>query len=216
MNVFFSNSIQKQKLISSIINITHSIIDAIKNHYQDYYIQLFSICCIRCGFNFFYTYHTFDLSRCPNCGQEYCKFCMEEYDQTTHNETKCKQRFLLLYFLGLIAFMGLYLKFILMCNSHVVTKYSMVTIFLCEYMLFYNEVDGFISNCFSVKNIILGIVLLLYYNEGDILFYILIGIIQMICLVLINTITDKCTKKYKGYKEAIVEYQLLCDLTKNE
>lgn len=83
----------------------------------------------------------------------------------------------------------------------------MVTIFLCEYMLYYNEVDGFLSSCISIKNIILGIILLLYYNEGDILFYILIGIIQMICLVLINTITEICKKKYKGNKEEFEEFE---------
>lgn len=207
MNVLLSNSMYKARPIPAILSIINSIIITIKNQYRDYYIQLFGVTCTVCEFNFFYTYHTFDLSRCPNCGQEYCKFCMEKYDQTNHNETKCKQRYLLLYFLGLTSFMGLYLKFILMCNSHMVTKYSMVTIFLCEYMLYYNEVDGFLSSCISIKNIILGIVLLLYYNEGDILFYILIGIIQMICLVLINTITEICKKKYKGNKEEFEEFE---------
>ena len=170
------------------------IFQLILQEYRIFYIQLFSVRCSKCGFNFLYTYHTFDLSNCPNCNGEFCKYCMEEYDPSKHDKQKCYRRYLMLYFVGLLAFMALYLKFIFLCNSHAVTKYSMVTIFLCEYIMFYNEVDSFLSNCISLKNIVLGIILLIYYNEGDIIFYILVGIIQMICIVLINNISEQCRK----------------------
>ena len=170
------------------------IFQLILQEYRIFYIQLFSVRCSKCGFNFLYTYHTFDLSNCPNCNGEFCKYCMEEYDPSKHDKQKCYRRYLMLYFVGLLAFMTLYLKFIFLCNSHAVTKYSMVTIFLCEYIMFYNEVDSFLSNCISLKNIVLGIILLIYYNEGDIIFYILVGVIQMICIVLINNISEQCRK----------------------
>ena len=170
------------------------IFQLILQEYRIFYIQLFSVRCSKCGFNFLYTYHTFDLSNCPNCNGEFCKYCMEEYDPSKHDKQKCYRRYLMLYFVGLLAFMALYLKFIFLCNSHAVTKYSMVTIFLCEYIMFYNEVDSFLSNCISLKNIVLGIILLIYYNEGDIIFYILVGVIQMICIVLINNISEQCRK----------------------
>lgn len=202
MEVFFSNVIQRTKKASFIFDPFSFIFLTLINQYRDFYIQIFGITCKRCDFSFFYTYHNFNLSRCPNCGQEHCKYCMEDFDQSRHDSSKCRQRYIILYFLGLMAFMALYLKFIFMCNSHSVTKYSMVTICLCEYTMFYNEVDGFLSNCISIKNIILGIILLVYYNEGDIIFFILVGIVQMICVVLINLIIDRYKKKInKKYNE---------------
>ena len=170
------------------------IFQLILQEYRIFYIQLFSVRCSKCGFNFLYTYHTFDLSNCPNCNGEFCKYCMEEYDPSKHDKQKCYRPYLMLYFVGLLAIMTLYLKFIFLCNSHAVTKYSMVTIFLCEYIMFYNEVDSFLSNCISLQNIVLGIILLIYYSEGDIIFYILVGVIQMICIVLINNISEQCRK----------------------
>lgn len=185
---------RKRNYFSILTSFLSHIFQIILQEYRIFYIQLFSVRCSKCGFNFLYTYHTFDLSNCPNCNGEFCKYCMEEYVLSKHDKQKCYRRYLLLYFVGLLAFMALYLKFIFLCNSHAVTKYSMVTIFLCEYIMFYNEVDSFLSNCISLKNIVLGIILLIYYNEGDIIFYILVGIIQMICIVLINNISDQCRK----------------------
>jgi hypothetical protein len=180
-----------------------TIITYLKREYRQFYIQLFSIHCSKCDYVFLYTYHTFDLIACPNCGNDFCKYCMEEYDTHNHDKVKCNLRYLLLYFFGLIAFMLLYLKFIFMSKSHSVTKYAMVTVFLCEYIMFYNEVDSFISNCISVKNIILCSLLVAGYDERDVLFYILVGIIQMICIVLINNITDKCRKEKQKRKRLI-------------
>ena len=189
-----STTHRRTNYISIFTSFFSYIFQLILQEYRIFYIQLFSVRCSKCGFNFLYTYHTFDLSNCPNCNGEFCKYCMEEYDPSKHDKQKCYRRYLMLYFVGLLAFMALYLKFIFLCNSHAVTKYSMVTIFLCEYIMFYNEVDSFLSNCISLKNIILGIILLIYYNEGDIIFYILVGIIQMICIVLINNISEQCRK----------------------
>lgn len=189
-----STSHRRTNYISIFTSFISYIFQIILKEYRIFYIQLFSVRCSKCGFNFLYTYHTFDLSNCPNCNGEFCKYCMEEYDPSKHDKQKCYRRYLMLYFVGLLAFMALYLKFIFLCNSHAVTKYSMVTIFLCEYIMFYNEVDSFLSNCISLKNIVLGIILLIYYNEGDIIFYILVGIIQMICIVLINNISEQCRK----------------------
>ena len=189
-----STTHRRTNYISIFTSFFSYIFQLILQEYRIFYIQLFSVRCSKCGFNFLYTYHTFDLSNCPNCNGEFCKYCMEEYDPSKHDKQKCYRRYLMLYFVGLLAFMALYLKFIFLCNSHAVTKYSMVTIFLCEYIMFYNEVDSFLSNCLSVKNIVLGIILLIYYNEGDIIFYILVGIIQMICIVLINNISEQCRK----------------------
>ena len=189
-----STTHRKTNYISIFTSFFSYIFQLILQEYRIFYIQLFSVRCSKCGFNFLYTYHTFDLSNCPNCNGEFCKYCMEEYDPSKHDKQKCYRRYLMLYFVGLLAFMALYLKFIFLCNSHAVTKYSMVTIFLCEYIMFYNEVDSFLSNCISLKNIVLGIILLIYYNEGDIIFYILVGIIQMICIVLINNISEQCRK----------------------
>ena len=189
-----STTHRRTNYISIFTSFFSYIFQLILQEYRIFYIQLFSVRCSKCGFNFLYTYHTFDLSNCPNCNGEFCKYCMEEYDSSKHDKQKCYRRYLMLYFVGLLAFMALYLKFIFLCNSHAVTKYSMVTIFLCEYIMFYNEVDSFLSNCISLKNIVLGIILLIYYNEGDIIFYILVGIIQMICIVLINNISEQCRK----------------------
>ena len=189
-----STTHRRTNYISIFTSFFSYIFQLILHEYRIFYIQLFSVRCSKCGFNFLYTYHTFDLSNCPNCNGEFCKYCMEEYDPSKHDKQKCYRRYLMLYFVGLLAFMTLYLKFIFLCNSHAVTKYSMVTIFLCEYIMFYNEVDSFLSNCISLKNIVLGIILLIYYNEGDIIFYILVGIIQMICIVLINNISEQCRK----------------------
>ena len=189
-----STTHRRTNYISIFTSFFSDIFQLILQEYRIFYIQLFSVRCSKCGFNFLYTYHTFDLSNCPNCNGEFCKYCMEEYDSSKHDKQKCYRRYLMLYFVGLLAFMALYLKFIFLCNSHAVTKYSMVTIFLCEYIMFYNEVDSFLSNCISLKNIVLGIILLIYYNEGDIIFYILVGIIQMICIVLINNISEQCRK----------------------
>ena len=189
-----STTHRKTNYISIFTSFFSYIFQLIHQEYRIFYIQLFSVRCSKCGFNFLYTYHTFDLSNCPNCNGEFCKYCMEEYDPSKHDKQKCYRRYLMLYFVGLLAFMALYLKFIFLCNSHAVTKYSMVTIFLCEYIMFYNEVDSFLSNCISLKNIVLGIILLIYYNEGDIIFYILVGVIQMICIVLINNISEQCRK----------------------
>ena len=189
-----STTHRRTNYISIFTSFFSYIFQLILQEYRIFYIQLFSVRCSKCGFNFLYTYHTFDLSNCPNCNGEFCKYCMEEYDPSKHDKQKCYRRYLMLYFVGLLAFMTLYLKFIFLCNSHAVTKYSMVTIFLCEYIMFYNEVDSFLSNCISLKNIVLGIILLIYYNEGDIIFYILVGIIQMICIVLINNISEQCRK----------------------
>ena len=189
-----STTHRRTNYISIFTSFFSYIFQLILQEYRIFYIQLFSVRCSKCGFNFLYTYHTFDLSNCPNCNGEFCKYCMEEYDPSKHDKQKCYRRYLMLYFVGLLAFMALYLKFIFLCNSHAVTKYSMVTIFLCEYIMFYNEVDSFLSNCISLKNIVLGIILLIYYNEGDIIFYILVGIIQMICIVLINNISEQCRK----------------------
>ena len=189
-----STTHRRTNYISIFTSFFSDIFQLILQEYRIFYIQLFSVRCSKCGFNFLYTYHTFDLSNCPNCNGEFCKYCMEEYDPSKHDKQKCYRRYLMLYFVGLLAFMALYLKFIFLCNSHAVTKYSMVTIFLCEYIMFYNEVDSFLSNCISLKNIVLGIILLIYYNEGDIIFYILVGIIQMICIVLINNISEQCRK----------------------
>ena len=189
-----STTHRRTNYISIFTSFFSYIFQLILQEYRIFYIQLFSVRCSKCGFNFLYTYHTFDLSNCPNCNGEFCKYCMEEYDPSKHDNQKCYRRYLMLYFVGLLAFIALYLKFIFLCNSHAVTKYSMVTIFLCEYIMFYNEVDSFLSNCISLKNIVLGIILLIYYNEGDIIFYILVGIIQMICIVLINNISEQCRK----------------------
>lgn len=189
-----STTHRRTNYISIFTSFFSYIFQLILQEYRIFYIQLFSVRCSKCGFNFLYTYHTFDLSNCPNCNGEFCKYCMEEYDPSKHDKQKCYRRYLMLYFVGLLAFMTLYLKFIFLCNSHAVTKYSMVTIFLCEYIMFYNEVDSFLSNCISLKNIVLGIILLIYYNEGDIIFYILVGVIQMICIVLINNISEQCRK----------------------
>ena len=189
-----STTHRRTNYISIFTSFFSYIFQLILQEYRIFYIQLFSVRCSKCGFNFLYTYHTFDLSNCPNCNGEFCKYCMEEYDPSKHDKQKCYRRYLMLYFVGLLAFMALYLKFIFLCNSHAVTKYSMVTIFLCEYIMFYNEVDSFLSNCISLKNIVLGIILLIYYNEGDIIFYILVGVIQMICIVLINNISEQCRK----------------------
>ena len=189
-----STTHRRTNYISIFTSFFSYIFQLILQEYRIFYIQLFSVRCSKCGFNFLYTYHTFDLSNCPNCNGEFCKYCMEEYNPSKHDKQKCYRRYLMLYFVGLLAFMTLYLKFIFLCNSHAVTKYSMVTIFLCEYIMFYNEVDSFLSNCISLKNIVLGIILLIYYNEGDIIFYILVGIIQMICIVLINNISEQCRK----------------------
>ena len=189
-----STTHRRTNYISIFTSFFSYIFQLILQEYRIFYIQLFSVRCSKCGFNFLYTYHTFDLSNCPICNGEFCKYCMEEYDPSKHDKQKCYRRYLMLYFVGLLAFMALYLKFIFLCNSHAVTKYSMVTIFLCEYIMFYNEVDSFLSNCISLKNIVLGIILLIYYNEGDIIFYILVGIIQMICIVLINNISEQCRK----------------------
>ena len=191
---YSSTSHRRTNYISIFTSFISYIFQIILKEYRIFYIQLFSVRCSKCGFNFLYTYHTFDLSNCPNCNGEFCKYCMEEYDPSKHDKQKCYRRYLMLYFVGLLAFMALYLKFIFLCNSHAVTKYSMVTIFLCEYIMFYNEVDSFLSNCISLKNIVLGIILLIYYNEGDIIFYILVGVIQMICIVLINNISEQCRK----------------------
>lgn len=183
-----------KKIISKVPAFLNKIFLLLVQEYRCFYIQLFTVRCSKCGFNFFYTYHTFDLTHCPNCNNGFCKYCMQEYDPSKHDKQKCTRRYLMLYFIGLIAFMALYLKFIFLCNSHEVTKYSMVTIFLCEQIMFYNEVDSFLCNCISLKNIILGIILLIYYSEGDILFYILVGTMQMICIVFINNISTQCRK----------------------
>ena len=196
-----STTHRRTNYISIFTSFFSDIFQLILQEYRIFYIQLFSVRCSKCGFNFLYTYHTFDLSNCPNCNGEFCKYCMEEYDSSKHDKQKCYRRYLMLYFVGLLAFMALYLKFIFLCNSHAVTKYSMVTIFLCEYIMFYNEVDSFLSNCISLKNIVLGIILLIYYNEGDIIFYILVGIIQMICIVLINNISEQCRKGMRDMKQ---------------
>ena len=149
-----STTHRRTNYISIFTSFFSYIFQLILQEYRIFYIQLFSVRCSKCGFNFLYTYHTFDLSNCPNCNGEFCKYCMEEYDPSKHDKQKCYRRYLMLYFVGLLAFMALYLKFIFLCNSHAVTKYSMVTIFLCEYIMFYNEVDSFLSNCISLKNIV--------------------------------------------------------------
>ena len=180
-----------------------TILTHLKREYRQFYIQLFSLRCSKCDYVFLYTYHTFDLTACPNCGNDFCKYCMEELALLKLYYLNLQILYLLLYFFGLIAFMLLYLKFIFMSKSHSVTKYAMVTVFLCEYIMFYNEVDSFISNCISVKNIVLCSLLVVCYDERDVLFYILVGIIQMICIVLINNITDKCRKEKQKRKRLI-------------
>ena len=198
----------KQNLVSFsrlltkfIFNKIYSTIKAvylkIKGEYRYFYVKLFTVQCEKCDYNFLYTYHNFDLQSCPNCGIEYCKYCLEEYEPENHDNKKCIYRYYLMYLMGLVSFMILYLKFMLMCNSHAVTEYSLVTVFVCEYTFFYNETESFLLSCISLKNIILGIILLIYYNEGDIIYYILVGIIQMIFIVLINTVINKCRKGIK-------------------
>ena len=50
--------------------------------------------------------------------------------------------------------------------------------------------DNLINSFLSIKNIILGSLLIVLYDEKDILIYLVVGMIQLIMILLINTIKD--------------------------
>jgi hypothetical protein len=171
-------------------------------HYlRMFYLQLYTINCEICGHRFFYVYLSLDLLRCEECSQEYCKYCIEiKSNDNNHgigyifgisrNKQKCLYRYTILYIAGLIGFLILYLKFIFVCNSNFITKYLTATFFLLEYVIFSNKVDNVITTFLSLKNITLGLILLLYYDEKDILIYLIVGMIQLIFILLINMMKD--------------------------
>ena len=78
-----------------------------------------------------------------------------------------------------------------MCYSNSVTRYSLFTILVVEYLMFYSEQDNFLIKIINIKNIIMAIFLLFYYDENELVHYIILGISQMVFIVFINTLSNK-------------------------
>lgn len=180
-----------------------------------FYIQLMTLRCLKCETIFFNVYLGFNHISCPSCSQEYCKYCLEikineneihpalnfnRQINSRHDPIKCLYRYLLLYSLSLVGFIIIYLKFVFVCNSNIITKYLTVTFFILEYIVFNDKIDNLINTFLSVKNIILGSLLLVLYDEKDILIYLVVGIIQLIVIMLINTIKDYLSSGLKMLK----------------
>ena len=175
-----------------------------------FYIQLMTLSCIKCDHTFFYVYLGFNHISCPVCSQEYCKYCLEikvseneiqpavNIDANNrniilnqrHDNKRCLFKYFLLYSLALLGFIIIYLKFVFVCNSNIITKYLTVTFFILEYIVFNDKMDNLINSFLSIKNIILGSLLIVLYDEKDILIYLVVGMIQLIMILLINTIKD--------------------------
>jgi len=175
-----------------------------------FYIQLMTLNCLKCDHTFFYVYLGFNHISCPVCSQEYCKYCLEiivsenEIQQGVyihanernmvlnqrHDNKRCRYKYFLLYYLALWGFIIIYLKFVFVCNSNIITKYLTVTFFILEYIVFNDKIDNLINTFLSIKNIILGSLLIVLYDEKDILIYLVVGMIQLIMILLINTIKD--------------------------
>lgn len=155
-----------------------------------FYIKIFTIKCPRCNVNFFFVYFSIITNFCANCKQEFCKFCVQPIvNSEIHNNQKCFYRYTILYFMGLTGILILYLKFIL-SNSNILTKFLVVLLFLLEYLIFNEKVDNFINTVIITKNIIVACTLVFYYEEKDIMIYIMIGVLQLVCIMAINGLKD--------------------------
>lgn len=185
-------------------------------YFRIFYLQLFTLNCEKCGTNFFHVYLSFNPINCPCCSQEYCQYCIEiklvnniilsngdsieYYNNKTHDKFRCLQRYTIIYFPALLVFLIWYLKIVYVCNSNFITKYITVTLFILEYLIFSDKVDNLINTCLSIKNIILGIILLIYYEEKDIIIYLVVGMIQLIIILLINILNDIVRQKLNNEK----------------
>ena len=214
----------KSKKLSTFIFpcITNCIKDVVYYfifYFRIFYLQLFTIICEKCGCNFFHVYLSFDQINCPCCTQEYCRYCIEiksdhnivnngqERNQIRsrirpHDKLRCIQRYTIIYIPALMVFLIFYLKFVFVCNSNLITRYLTVTFFILEYIIFTDKVDNMINTFLSIKNITLGILLLIYYEEKDILIYLIVGMIQLMTILLINLVNDILRQKIHQIKES--------------
>lgn len=201
MEVLSILSLISQKCIRPISNKSRSIRNYILLYLRIFILKLFTFNCDNCHNCFFYVYLSINLVNCPNCSQEYCKYCME-IRRETHDNTRCLFRYTLLYVLGLISFLIIYLKFVFVCNSNTLTKYLNVTFFILEHIIYNNKVDNMINNFITVKNITLGLLLLIYYEETDILVFLIVGMIQLMFIIMINVFKEKL-KQLRGINYSI-------------
>jgi hypothetical protein len=187
-------------------------------YFRIFYLQLFALKCEKCGTNFFHVYLSFNPINCPCCSQEYCQYCIEIKSENNtilsngnviqnniskpHDKIRCLQRYTIIYIPALLVFLIWYLKFVFVCNSNFITKYLTVTLFILEYIIFNDKVDNLINTCLSIKNIILGILLLIYYEEKDIIIYLVVGMIQLIIILLINLLNDIVKQKINEIKQS--------------
>lgn len=181
------------------------------------YRQIFVITCTRCKNCFYFVYFGLNNLICVHCSQEFCKYCLEIREPNAintddnlmftnygHKDPKrCFFRYSLIYNMGMVAFLILYLKIIFVCNSNFLTKYLTVTFFIVEYSIFSDKIENNLNNFISIKNIILGIILLIYYDEKDILIYLVVGMIQLMFILLINMLKD------------VLSWKNIKDVTKN-
>jgi hypothetical protein len=222
MNVTVINNREgpKNRNKTQSTNFCENILHYFIYYIRIFYIELMTLTCLKCDHTFFYVYLGFNHICCPACSQEYCKYCLEikinandlqpalnfqagdrnNINNQRHDNKKCLFRYFLIYSLALLGFIIIYLKFVFVCNSNVITKYLTVTFFILEYIVFNDKIDNLINTFLSFKNIIMGSLLLVLYDEKDILIYLVVGIIQLIMILLINTLKDYLSSGLKILK----------------
>ena len=173
------------------------------NFYRFIYYLLFIMKCENCGHNFFYVYLSLSYINCPFCNQKFCIYCLRiSHDE---NSESCLYRYTVLYILGLLGLLTLYLKLVFVFNNFYLTRYFIVFFVILEYIVFNNKIDNIITTFLNIKNIILGIVMVIYYDEKDIIILIIVSMIQLIIIlqinlfknILINSIRNIIKDKFK-------------------
>jgi hypothetical protein len=189
-------------------NFIQPIIIYFVHYFRMFYLKTFTLDCTKCKHTFFYVY--FDCVRisCPNCQQEYCKYCTEIHRQNdyAHDFNKrCYYRYTIIYILGVGSLLLAYLKLVFVFTTHYFSKYLTVGFFIIEYIA-YNEKaseDSIMLAFIKFKNMILAVILIMYFEEKDILFYIIVGFLQLVFIIIINMLKDIILRKLQSSSRAI-------------
>jgi hypothetical protein len=170
-------------------------------YFRLFYHQLFIFRCTNCEHSFFNVYLSLSYISCPHCKQEYCIYCIQHIHQ--ENSEMCFYRYTILYVLGLMGLLTLYLKLVFVFYNYYLTRYFIVFFIILEFLVFNNKVDNLITTFLNVKNIILGILMIIKLDETDIILLIIVSIIQLAIIMLINMFKSILKKKIQSFADLI-------------
>jgi hypothetical protein len=184
-------------------NFIHKGINVIIFYFRLFYHQLFIFRCTNCEHSFFYVYLSLSRINCPHCRQEYCIYCIKTIHED--NSEICFYRYTIIYILGLLGLLTLYLKLVFVFNSYYLTRYFIVFFVILEFLVFSNKVDNLITTFLNVKNIILGIIMIINLNEQDIILLIIVSMIQLSIIMFINMFKNILKMKIQSLADIIQE-----------